>query len=1126
MSLSTSSILIFEMNKKFLLFKILTNELYDLLYAEVLKNYGDSCVEQKNEPKHKKSKTNGQTNGIEVDQEDEDDEETEVECNDNEVDDEVESINNKNNKTDDNGSMTAEDDEANSKENEKNSKLKNKKSLLTDDLIYQYFSPLINSFEFSKEINYVYEYALFNKNQHIIRFNLYKNCLILCIQNSNDNLLKTNSDLKKLIYSEYLSGWYCKSITSLLKYKFGICGDEKCFNSSNQMEIRTLYSTWCNYYLTDVVYFLEAIEQLDVSDDIKLKCQAFLDEFVEFLAKTEEIMSEFDFMDESYDELRSNYDEFPFPNDESSASDSFAFVSKVKQKYEELENFFTDLTQIDQFILTYGGKLLYKYKTNHNDLNEKNTVSSFSIDSSSLYMLLLEAANFLDIKTFNPFKEESDNFKSASTSPAERSVIDSDEPDKNEDSNGSINKIPELNYSTAKSHSSASKPYFESYTTSNMDLFQSVVSTPIFPNQESVTSKSLSNDIHRDLNNSKKSPFSAHSFSSSKLKSEKKFKSNLDTSSFLNEEDNISSNLSLDKVKSFSKYKKTNCFLLNANKSLGFYEVLYIRLSENLCLISLKSSKLSKYCELISDFEALIVNFIDLLNRKRLILTHAETESSTLSHSTSFSLNSTSSPTNTPSISTNTRHSMSTAGKMNNLNNGSQDDRIDKAFFSFFMNKVIIFYEKLNNLKNELNPSKNSSKRNSIDKNFFKETFNLRKKSASKSFLSSQNSFSSSSSSFKPSPMDPKEISRNNSIKLIHSLQVKLNQLTNSNQFKQFFSFINNGPSSTNLNDTSLEAKNSNNELLSNLRIIETQITTIKTSLNELFYELFIANSKTITDDLVMENDKISVDGKTSDRLSSIDELLINNNNTSMDSSNKSSVVFKSTYLFKNLKDLFKKTLYHYLAFIDIKFKRNISMSYYWHLKPGLIHFSFINRQDNTCIVPTVDASYKYNLNEYKINLAYRKYMPIILTFLYKNDCTQFQFNDDKLELVFSYFIWFEDKNFNNIPVNFNKINQLYHNYNDLLATNKTSPQLFEANLLYQRSQLVNLAKDRNQYHPPGITEKSYYDLIKSLCYPNASPDSLTCYELICIHSSKISEDVIKAHFKDLILNFSKMSKS
>ena len=88
------------------------------------------------------------------------------------------------------------------------------------------------------------------------------------------------------------------------------------------------------------------------------------------------------------------------------------------------------------------------------------------------------------------------------------------------------------------------------------------------------------------------------------------------------------SSLDVEKVKNVNKYKKTSSFLQTKNKSFSFYEILFLRLNENLCLILLKSNKFSKYSELISDFEALIESFIDLLNRKRLLLSAVETDSS------------------------------------------------------------------------------------------------------------------------------------------------------------------------------------------------------------------------------------------------------------------------------------------------------------------------------------------------------------------------------------------------------------------------------------------------------------------------------------------------------------------
>lgn len=272
--LSTFSVLIFEINKKFLLFKILSNEFHELLRDEIIKKFGSKYVNEKNnqsEDFHKENLKNENDNEHENSHEAED---TDV-IQEGEDDDEGE---------DDNGSTTEVDDIGENCSNIQTNKKKKKRNKLfiNNELIYEYFSPIVNSFEISKEINYIFEYTLFKNNQHIIRFNLHKNCLFMFIQDmssSSSHTFKSKSEMTNLIYSDFLSGWCCKSLISLLRYKFGICSDEKCFNNKvNKIEIKELFSAWANYYHADQVYFLEAIEQLEVSDDIKFKCKQFIDE--------------------------------------------------------------------------------------------------------------------------------------------------------------------------------------------------------------------------------------------------------------------------------------------------------------------------------------------------------------------------------------------------------------------------------------------------------------------------------------------------------------------------------------------------------------------------------------------------------------------------------------------------------------------------------------------------------------------------------------------------------------------------------------------------------------------------------------------------------------------------------
>lgn len=119
-------------------------------------------------------------------------------------------------------------------------------------------------------------------------------------------------------------------------------------------------------------------------------------------------------------------------------------------KNPEFDEFFTaDLSQINQFVFSYGGRLLYK--------------TNLSIDSSSLFMLLLESAHFLDYKTKESDSDgedyDEDAFKSASSSVSAESAIEM------------------TNESLFRNESSHSLPK-PSYSDTLADSFQSVMSTP------------------------------------------------------------------------------------------------------------------------------------------------------------------------------------------------------------------------------------------------------------------------------------------------------------------------------------------------------------------------------------------------------------------------------------------------------------------------------------------------------------------------------------------------------------------------------------------------------------------------------------------------------------------------
>lgn len=137
------------------------------------------------------------------------------------------------------------------------------------------------------------------------------------------------------------------------------------------------------------------------------------------------------------------------------------------QESTEFERFFSqDLSQINQFVFSFGGRLLYK--------------SNLSIDSGSLFMLLLESAHFLDYrstKSDSEFDEiDEDAFESASDSASPESPIEESERPPStgvgvNNNNGNVEYLAQ----EAENKPSFSETYAES--------FQSVLSTPFNYNE-------------------------------------------------------------------------------------------------------------------------------------------------------------------------------------------------------------------------------------------------------------------------------------------------------------------------------------------------------------------------------------------------------------------------------------------------------------------------------------------------------------------------------------------------------------------------------------------------------------------------------------------------------------------
>ncbi len=255
------------------------------------------------------------------------------------------------------------------------------------NLLYQVFSPLLSSFEISRDMSFLYESLLFGQRAHAVRFTAYKGCLLLCLHDSS-HLHQIDAALPRSLHADFHSAWFSKSFLSLLKYKFGVCADEQCFRHAAAAEVRALFAFWSALFARTQVFFVEAIEQLEVNEDVRLKCEAFMNELAEFFTKTELVVTELDYIDENILKL---------PCEEE--------ASAPGRTCDELEGFFTDLGLIDQFLLSYGTKLLHRFKP--------------SLETSSLFMLLLEASEFTEQSLPEEARAE-EVFESAPSTPSNR----------------------------------------------------------------------------------------------------------------------------------------------------------------------------------------------------------------------------------------------------------------------------------------------------------------------------------------------------------------------------------------------------------------------------------------------------------------------------------------------------------------------------------------------------------------------------------------------------------------------------------------------------------------------------------------------------------------------------------
>ena len=167
--------------------------------------------------------------------------------------------------------------------------------------------------------------------------------------------------------------------------------------------------------------------------------------------------------------------------------------------------------------------------------------------------------------------------------------------------------------------------------------------------------------------------------------------------------------------------------------------------------------------QLLAEFDRLTDRFLELLNRKRIEMNDDEMSG----------------------VAGDKRPSSPSVSRRNSSHN---DDRVDKAFLSFFVNKVIIFYDKLSGLKADLIAA---SKKSTASGFSGQSTFGFaggRKRTQS----SASNSRQSGDRLQRRNSSISNDTMLQFRLRKVESLQLKINRLTKGKEFKHFFGFINN----------------------------------------------------------------------------------------------------------------------------------------------------------------------------------------------------------------------------------------------------------------------------------------------------------------------------------------------
>ncbi|XP_021378394.1 Hermansky-Pudlak syndrome 1 protein homolog isoform X2 [Mizuhopecten yessoensis] len=175
-----------------------------------------------------------------------------------------------------------------------------------------------------------------------------------------------------------------------------------------------------------------------------------------------------------------------------------------------------------------------------------------------------------------------------------------------------------------------------------------------------------------------------------------------------------------------------------------------------------------------------------------------------------------------------------------------------------------------------------------------------------------------------------------------------------------------------------------------------------------------------------------------------------------------------------------KVKLRDYKDYLAVKAQRNITMTTYLDMFPGLVHFIYIDRKTNQVMAPSLNITTGEDGTESDATQLFKEKIWKMIEWVQlklKNGITMVTTKDG--DYHFSYFLWFEDCNGAQMPV--------------------------------QRQYQASLAQS-----PPGILSGNFYRNLTRESFPNAVPGSINCYELMMMHIGLVHSRYIVEHCQKL----------